>query len=190
MTATFTGSNGADPVAEFRLDVQSVRPLRSDLLLAGQLMIAAIRDRTFAGIDVEGGSFAPYSPAYAKRKSGALGHGRVDLFGADHHTHMLNALQTIVNSIEPFKESFSVGIYSNDELETRARVHNEGATIRTRLGTGKHGKTRLRFHPETFGYKGKASLNMPRRHWLGANAADVAMIENAVGARIDQRKRT
>ena len=110
----------------------------------------------------------------------------MDLFGAAHHTHMLNALQTVVDT----DESFGVGIYSNDELETRARVHNEGATIRTRLGSGKHGKTKLRFHPETFQYRKKATFEMPRRHWLGANEADVAMIENAVGARIDERKRT
>lgn len=172
MTATFT-NNGTDPVATFRLAVRASKPTRGDLLFAGQLLVTAIRDRTLAGIDVDGAPFAPYSAAYAKRKTGALGHGRVDLFGADHHTHMLNALQVVADS----DEGFGVGIYGNDELEKRARVHNEGLTVRTRLGTGK-GKAKK---------GGRSSFAMPRRRWLDASDGERAALENAVGARIEAR---
>ena len=175
MTATFTGTNGAEPITEFRLVVRNAKPTRGDLLFAGNLMVAAIRDRTFAGMDVDGAPFAPYSAGYAKRKSAGLGHGRVDLFGAGHNTHMLNALQTVVDG----EESFAVGIFANDELEARARVHNEGLTIRTRLGSGK-GKAKK---------GGKGSFTMPERRFLDASGADVEMIENAVGERISGRLR-
>jgi Phage virion morphogenesis family len=173
MDATFKGPGGRDPVAEFRLLRFATTPTRADLLFGGNLLVAAIRDRTFAGTDVDGAAFAPYSPAYAKRKSGVLGHGRVDLFGADHHTHMLNALQTVVDG----DATFGVGIYTNDELEARARVHNEGLTVRTRLGTGK-GKPKK---------GGKSSFAMPKRHWLGASAAELDAIYDAIGDRTDER---
>lgn len=173
VNATFTGSGGADPISEFRLVVQAANPTRADLLVGGNLLIANIRDRTLGGLDVDGTPFVPYSERYAKRKSGSLGHGRVDLFGDGHHTHMLNALQTFVDS----DDSFGVGIYTNDELEERARVHNEGLTIRTRLGSGKSKPKK----------GGRASFTMPRRRFLDANAADVSMIENAVGERVTAR---
>jgi hypothetical protein len=173
MDATFTGNGGAHPIAQFRLAVQATSPTRGDLLFGGSLLVATIRDRTLAGMDVDGAPFAPYSEAYAKRKAGGLGHGRVDLFGADHHTHMLNALQTVVDS----DASFGVGIYTNDELETRARVHNEGLAVRTRLGSGK-GKPKK---------GGKSSFDMPRRHWLDASQDEVETINAAIGERIDAR---
>lgn len=173
MTATFTSGNGTDPITEFHLVVREAKPTNADLLFGGSLMIATIRDRTFAGMDVDGTPFTPYSEAYAKRKAGSLGAGLVNLFGADHHTHMLNALQTVADG----DESFGVGIYSNDELETRARVHNEGGTIRTRLGRGK-GKPKK---------GGRASFDMPQRRFLDASADDIAMVENAIGDRITAR---
>ncbi|HEX4138361.1 MAG TPA: phage virion morphogenesis protein [Bryobacteraceae bacterium] len=175
MDATFTGDGGGDPIAQFHLVIREAAPTRADLLFGGSLLIAGIRDRTVAGVDVDGSPFAPYSEDYAKRKSGALGHGRVDLFGADHHTHMLNALQTVVDG----DDSFGVGIYANDELEERARVHNEGLTIRTRLGSGRHKPKK----------EGKASFDMPQRRWLDANMSEVQSVNQAIGERIDDRLR-
>lgn len=173
MTASFTAQGGRDPVAEFRLLIENARPARSDLLYAGSLLVTAIRDRTLAGTDVSGAPFQPYSASYAKKKSGALGHARVDLFGTQNHVHMLNALQVVAES----DESFGVGIYANEELEERARVHNEGLSVPTRLGRGR-GKAKA---------GGLGSFQMPRRRWLDASQQDLEMIENAIGQRITER---
>jgi hypothetical protein len=175
MSATFTSSNGGDPVAQFRLAAAEARYTRADLLYGGNLILGVIRDRTFAGTDVDGAAFEPYSPEYAKRKAGSVGAGVVNLFGADHHTHMLNALQVLVDS----DVSFGIGIYSNDELESRARVHNEGLEIRTRLGTG-NGKRKPK-------KGGKASFMMPRRQFLGASPTEIADANEAMVERVNER---
>ncbi len=89
--------------------------------------------------------------------------------------HMLNALQVVADS----DESFGVGIYANEELEERARVHNEGLTVPTRLGKG-GGKQRQ---------GGRASFAMPQRRWLDASAEDVDAIGRAIEERIAERLR-
>jgi len=174
MSATFTGTGGADPIAQFRLAKFASDPTREELLFGGQLMIATIRERTFAGTDVDGAPFAPYSERYAARKAKSVGGGLVNLFGTGHHTHMLNELQTIIAADG---KGFNVGIYTNDELEQRARVHNEGLTVRTRLGTGK-GKPKK---------GGVSSFAMPRRRWLDASISEVEDVYRAIGERIDER---
>lgn len=59
----------------------------------GQMAIRAIQARTRQGRDVKGQSFAPYSPAYEKRKADAgVGTGTVNLTVSG---DMLNALQIV-----------------------------------------------------------------------------------------------
>ena len=104
------GGSSADPVHQIQLAAAAALPNRADLLFGGQLQIANIRTRTLAGTDVDGAPFAPYSAAYAARKAKKLGDGVVNLFGAAHHTHMMNALQVVVDS----DTEFGVGIYANE----------------------------------------------------------------------------
>ncbi len=172
MTASFTTTSGQEPLAAFRVLVQAAKPARSDLLYAGALLVTRIRDRTFAGTDASGAPFTPYSPGYAKKKAGKLGHGRVDLFGTANHMHMLNALQVVADS----DESFGVGIYANEELEERARVHNEGLSVPTRLGKGRKQRK-----------GGRPSFTMPQRRWLDASPEDVDAIGRAIEERIAER---
>jgi hypothetical protein len=185
MNATMTVGGGADPVHQIMLAAEAALPTQADLLFGGQLQIANISKRTFAGMDVDGAPFVRYSAAYADRKAKKLGTGVVNLFGADHHTHMLNALQVLVDG----ETEFGVGIYANEELAVRARVHNEGATISTRLSYGA-------FEAAEYGYgprnprrykRAKATFEIPRRYWLGASSDDVAGIADAIGERIEQR---
>jgi hypothetical protein len=61
-------------------------------------------------------------------------------------------------------------------MATRAKVHNEGARIRTRQGTGrkvihKGSFAGLGFREQKKG--GKPYALMPQREWLGATEADL-----------------
>lgn len=58
----------------------------------GQLAIRAIQDRTRSGRDTDGRAFAPYSPAYAKRKAKAGLSSTVNLTVSG---DMLNGLQIV-----------------------------------------------------------------------------------------------
>jgi phage gpG-like protein len=189
MNATMTvGGNSADPVHQILLAAEAALPTRADLLFAGQLQIANIRKRTLAGLDVDGTPFVRYSAAYADRKAKKVGKGLVNLFGTAHHTHMMNALQVIVDS----DAEFGVGIYANEELAIRARVHNEGATIPTRLSYSAFEAAKYGYEPRNpRRYKqAKATFEMPRRHWLGASDAEVAGIADAIGERLEERLKT
>lgn len=60
--ATFTGPHGADPRVTIRREVAALSTVTTgDLLYLGQGYRGKIRERTFAGIDVHGAAFAPYS---------------------------------------------------------------------------------------------------------------------------------
>jgi hypothetical protein len=60
--ATFTGPGGADPRVSIRREVQALSTITvGDLLYVGMGYLSKIRERTFAGIDVNGAPFAPYS---------------------------------------------------------------------------------------------------------------------------------
>ena len=172
----------------------------SDAVLAGQLLRSRIAERTARGVDARGASFVPYSEAYAKEKAVRLGSAdTVDLFGYVHHPHMMNAMVVRVNGSEmgasplslfgmPVFQGFGgsvnrtpaqmleVGFYG--EEATRARVHNEGAEVRTRLGSGKSKKQKK---------DGKSSFNMPMRHFFDANEEDIRLMELAIGNNINAR---
>src|SRR5579863_9082562 len=60
--ATFTGPGGADPLFVVHGEVEALTLITTgDMLLCGQLFRTRIRQRTAAGIDVDGSPFAPYS---------------------------------------------------------------------------------------------------------------------------------
>ena len=170
---TFTAPNGGDPVAQIIQLKTALTPTVGDCLYAGHVLRTKIYERTLAGTDVDGVAFSPYSEKYAARKSKKLGHGRIDLFGFQNHVHMLNALtvraagSSLSLQDNPPDESgestpeneILVGVTWASDIETRARVHNEG------------------------------SSRMPVRHWLGANSEDISLMEVGIGERMILRAR-
>lgn len=190
---TFTGPGGADPFDHLISIANGLVPTEGDLLNAGHLLRAQIRDRTFRGVDANGAPFTGYSAAYAKRKMARGRSGTVDLFGAEKNAHMLDGMTVKAGSakLDPGQEPaadvnaspapanlIQVGFYESDQA-VRARVHNEGGTVRTRLGKGK-GKPKK---------GGVSSFSMPRRHFFDANREDIALMTRAIGERIMSRIR-
>lgn len=183
--SSFTGPAGTDPAAHFALFLHDLEPTEGDLLLAGQYLRNQVRDRTFRGESLDGGSFTPYSEEYAKRK----GQTNVDLFSRGPSNHMLNALQ--VRAPMELRE-IELGIFGDEELATRARIHNEGGEVRTRLGRGGRvdlGASRrsgVEIRKQKKG--GKPYSTMPKREWLGARQEDVdemgRIIVDSITARV------
>ncbi len=112
----------------------------------------------------------PYGIRYASygAAKAALGRGTVDLFGIEHHPHMLNAMAILAGSASlPFGQSagggenlapvdaIQIGFWG-DEAK-RARGHNEG------------------------------TAKLPRRRFLDASESDKAAMERDMGERIDRR---
>lgn len=92
----------------------------ADLQFGAQFIRSRILDRTSRGVDADGQQFEPYSPGYAKRKDKAGGRiDQVDLYGVEHHPHMLNAM---LGRVSP--DGFEVGFY--DEEATRAEAIDKG----------------------------------------------------------------
>lgn len=169
--------NREDPVAQFKLFVEEVQPNADDMLKAGQWFVAKRRSDTISGLDVNGNSFAPYSPAYSFRK----GSSAPSLYGKGPGPHMLDALEARYDSD---LSSLDIGIFGNEALATRAQVQNEGALIPTVHGSGKlrYGKSR------TTGKKGsKAFFRIPARYWLGASDSDLVEMQNIIGESIKER---
>lgn len=184
MPVSFTGPGNSDPATHFGIFIHELQPTEADLLAAGQYLRGQIRDRTFRGQSVDGTPFFWYSPAYEKKK----GQTNVDLYSRGASKHMLDAL-TVQASTEPLQ--ISIGIFGDAEVAMRAKVHNEGATIRTRLGTGKHkdiGASR-RFGTEIRRQKkrGVASFSMPKREFLGATEEDIMNMRRIIVRSIQQR---
>lgn len=188
----FLGPAGAEPVAHIRAVASAVQPTIGDALYAGQILRTRIRQRTAAGIDAEGSPFAPYSEAYRKRKIALLGHAdAVDLFGpTDPGVHMLNTMMVRCGGVElaagdtasedPMAMAnpanlFHLGFYS--EEASRARIHNEGGSFRTRLGSGKR-------KPKP---GGKPVASMPRRHFFDANQSDLDLMGDGIRRRMLMR---
>lgn len=178
---TFTGPGGADPVKHWIRLTTAAQPTVGDAILCGSILQGNIRRRTSQGVDVDNVPFAPYSEGYAKRKLKKLGRNSpVDLFGWGRE-HMLLALVTTVAGAQypensGFQnptptDSFHVGIFSADDaIIARARLHNEGGTVKTRLGTGKKTKS-----------NGKAFATMPQRQFLAASTSDIEQMTLGVG---------
>lgn len=148
----------------------------ADRRFGGEFIRSRISDRTGQGVDVHGQQFAPYSAAYAKKKHKAGGRvDQVDLYGTAHHPHMMNAL---LSRVTP--EGFSVGFWGEEAV--RAQAINEGATLRTGHGSGKH-QQHSGFQFDLF----RASGTLPARRFLDVNEEDLADVHEAVGRRIEVR---
>lgn len=165
-TATFLGPGNSNPADHFIRLAERLNPTEGDLLLAGNYLRGEIRDRTFRDESVEGGSFAPYSPGYAAKK----GQTNVDLYSRGPSKHMLDGLMVKADA-----DSISVGIFGDEEMATRAQVHNEGATIRTRRGKGTSIRSLMAKTVRDLNAKktSSGSFTMPRRPWLGARDEDI-----------------
>ncbi len=108
-------------LATLEREIESGRIVtEADRLAGAEFIRSRILDRTGKGVDASGGGFAPYSAGYAKRKAKAGGRtDQVDLYGVEHHPHMLTALLTRTSS-----RGFEVGFYG--EEADRAKWNNEG----------------------------------------------------------------
>lgn len=155
------------------------KPNASDLAKAGDYLVPVIRNRTLSGVSYDGTPFAPYSPAYASRKGGST----VTLFsqGDKNQGHMLDAV-----THQETDNTLDVGIFGNDKLATLAQVHQEGATIRTRLGWGMEGFKR---HPGRRRTRGKDFSTIPARRWLGASEQDIARMNEIIMESMAERLR-
>jgi hypothetical protein len=172
MLASFTGPGGQDPVsATKRLLIDAV-PTQGDVLYAFERERSRILKRTASGVDAEGATFKAYSVPYAKRKAKYRDPGTVDLRGRN-APHMLQAML-----VQGDENGGTIGFY-DERAAMLARVHNEGATIRTRLGKGK-GKAKK---------GGASSFRMPRRHFFDATPEDLRAMEQDIGSRIEARLR-
>jgi hypothetical protein len=201
----FTGPNGSDPVGYIVKIEKAIQPTAGDCLYAGQIFRTLVRQRTARGVDADGSPFAPYSPAYAKRKAKRLGHANtVDLFGGDHHPHMLNAMQVRVGgarlddneqassdagSNAEHIDLFYVGFWDR-ESATRARLHNEGGTVRTRQGTGKKGDVKFGHGIRLQKRGGRPTFEMPVRRFFAANPHDLEQMGAALAERKELRLQT
>lgn len=174
MDDAFTTRNGGDPYQSFLLFIRDILPTAADIQKAGNWLVAKRRSETLGGRDVEGSGFAPYSAAYARRAGSA-----VSLYSRNPRgEHMLDALKSQVVG-EGQTTSLEVGIFGNAQLATRARIQNEGGTIRTQLGYGNGGfKTPLGIGRRQT--KGKTFAKIPARHWLGATDQDLKHMQDII----------
>jgi hypothetical protein len=181
MTATFRGPSDSDPIAAIRTLRVAVQPTEGDMLYALERQRTRILQRTAAGMDVNGAAFTPYSAGYAKQKSRYGRGGTVDLRGRN-APNMLQAMVTTSGSTtdgdsDTPADGGSIGFY-DDRSAMLAQVHNEGATIRTRQGTGKRKAGR-----------GAGSFAMPKREFFGASDEDMNDMHADIGSRIEIRLR-
>lgn len=185
--AEFIGPGRTDPVGHTQLLFTEILPNEGDLLLAGQYLRNTIRDRTFRGEALTGGAFQKYSDAYAKKK----GQTNVDLYSRGPSKHMLDALTARVEG----GTSVEVGIFGDQEMATRAKVHNEGATIPVRKGDATKKSPRKRrlkgllalFTDIEFDERVGSTFSMPRREWLGARLEDLNEMTRIIGRSIQER---
>ena len=174
---TFTDQDGNDPARSIIVYIRGVMPNQDDMQKAGDWLVAKRRQETLAGQDIDGASFAPYSPAYAFR----TGHSNVTLYSSKQRgEHMIDALKAIATTETDGTTSLEVGIFGDAELAERARIQNEGGLVRTRFGYGNGGfKTPLgvgRRQP-----KGKKTFaTIPSRRWIGASDADIQTMQEII----------
>lgn len=165
---TFTGPNGQDAATHLLRLVQRAKPTAEIILRAGHLERTRIVTRTLQGVDFEGRKFVAYSKNYERRKVKAGRGSNVNLFGIGNNPHMLNEM-----AVRATDKLLEIG-YFNTEIAIRAATHNEGKTIRTRLGSG-HRVVKAKIR------SGKSSFRMPKRRFLDANAAEQQKIANDIG---------
>ena len=159
---TFLTRDGGDPVADFQSFVDRVyHPSEESLMTAGLIVRQQIREQALAGVSFTGTPFAPYSPDYERRK----GQQNVDLYSKEMRPHMLDALDVRVSTNPP---EIEIGIFGDDELALRARVNNEGGTVRTSAGKIAGRYTSLKARRAAVALGRSLYARIPARPWLGA----------------------
>ena len=182
----FVGPGNSDPSQHFAIFITNLMPNEADILAAGEWMRGEVRDRTLRDESFLGGNFIPYTEKYAKQK----GQQNVDLRSRYSQPHMLDALATRVTPVQNGSGSIQVGIFGNEELASRAKLHNEGGIFRTRQGTGKHPYIGKRWGGMGLMRQkrgGQGYAMMPRRDWLGARMEDLDTMRRIILNSIYQR---
>jgi hypothetical protein len=174
---SFLTPGGQDPAQHFLYFAEGLtNPLEGDLLAAGNYLRGEVRDRTYRGESLRGDRFANYSPAYAKKKNQT----NVDLRSRGSGKHMLDALMV---RIPPDRRAIELGIFGDSDMATRAKVHNEGARVRTRQGRGKKLITKGSFAGLGFARQkkgGKPYADIPQREWLGAREVNLQIMARII----------
>lgn len=178
---SFTAPDGKDPAAHILRLEEAIVPNALDLINAGHILRSRRRQRTLTGSDTGGEPFTAYSEKYAAWKQKKGGGTTVNLFGVLQSEHMLNAItvrsgsESISGTEEPTgallsqerPDAIELSIWGDPAV--RAKVHNEGGTVGTRWkGLTRHGR---------------ASFQMPRRHFFDANAEDIELMAFSVRER-------
>ena len=118
-TVTFSAPGGGDPVQHLVRLIAETQPNTADIEFALERQKTRQIERTLCGTSAEG-SFAPYSPAYAKlRVKKGRSPAPVNLLFSGRMQASL-AVQATGNEGR-------IGIFANSEDATKARAHNEGA---------------------------------------------------------------
>ncbi len=200
--ATFLGPGGQRPSDYILKLAHAAAPTVGEALYAGQALRTRIRQRTAAQQDYMGRTFERLSDDYAKRKVRNLGHADADLFGYQAHPHMLNAIVvesgratamsgSEISSMFGIELDLGADAANGDNTPAaivslvipdgpeaaRAWVHNNGATIKSRLGTGK-GKPKK---------NGRAVFRMPLRRFFDASPDDIEFMAFTIAQRRDAR---
>ncbi len=169
---SFKGPGGADPQQHLLTVFATGQPTQVDVLYAGQRQRSRIVQRTLSGRDYNDVPFAPYSEAYARRKSKAGHSSTVNLFGMENHPHMLNRIMVVAPTPDLLQLSFQ------GEEAVRARMHNEGGELRRVLklksGKGKRKKSSVVGH-------------MPKRTFFRASDSDLAAMSKDVAESTNRR---
>jgi hypothetical protein len=178
---SFTGPGGVDAATHILKLGSAARPIVSEVLYAGQRQKTRIVQRTAAGKDSDGVTFAPYSPDYAKRKAKAGHSTTVNLFGIKNHPHMMNRI-VVLAAGSPGHPADMLQLAFQGEESLRARVHNEGATIRRRV--------KIRTASKKKSFAKTATFRIPRRHFWDASAQERVEMVNDIGHAMSVRMRT
>lgn len=158
----------ATQVAYLLVKYSDIEP--GDLQKAGDWLADHRALDTYSGRNVDGGNFAPYSPAYALKK----GSSTVNLYSNKSTTHMLHEVKARVEGDE-----LQVGIFNDAQLAQRAKVLNEGGTFPKKFGKAReeHVMATGDYHSRSMAYSSKAKgspyIQFPAREWLGANQQDL-----------------
>jgi hypothetical protein len=107
-----------DPLAVVVTLEHAAQVTEVDLELAGEMMRSTILEKTARGVDVDGTPFAPYAPAYAKKRTKSGRNAKVDLLWSG---KMLQALRIVVN-----RALNEVALVIYGEESVRAGAHDSG----------------------------------------------------------------
>lgn len=146
-------------------------PPEESLAAAGEVLREEIRQRALSGLSFTGEPFAPYSDEYARRK----GQTNVDLYSKKMPPHMLDAIQVKVG-----QDEIEIGIFGDEVLAERARVNNEGASIRTAAGRKAGRYTSLKARRAAVALGRSLFAKIPARPWLGLTQQALDKVGKAI----------